>query len=104
MILNIEEATWRLKSRATWVKCGDNNSIFFHNFANERRVTNSIWDLEKDQGHVINTHKDLSNDVVHYFKKIFSDGGQLMFEAQLKVLQHFPSFFPLKIMQIWAKK
>lgn len=29
-ILNMEEETWRLKSRATWIKKGDYNTKFSH--------------------------------------------------------------------------
>eukprot|EP00253_Pinus_taeda_P025535 PITA_25535 len=37
-----EEALWRLKSQALWLKEGDRNTKFFHNFANARRRRNSI--------------------------------------------------------------
>ena len=36
-LLTREEELQRLKSRAIWIKGGDNNTIFFHNFANLRR-------------------------------------------------------------------
>jgi hypothetical protein len=28
------ESTWRLKRRALWIKKGDENTMFFHQFAN----------------------------------------------------------------------
>jgi hypothetical protein len=36
-LLMEEEERWCLKSRATWIQCGDKNSKFFHNFASYRR-------------------------------------------------------------------
>jgi hypothetical protein len=37
-----EKETWRQKSRATWLACGDRNTKFFHSFANFRRQINSV--------------------------------------------------------------
>lgn len=48
--LKQEEASWRLKSRATWLKEGDKNTKFFHRFANSRREKNSIWKISDGQG------------------------------------------------------
>jgi hypothetical protein len=36
-LLEKEEVRWRLKSKATWILEGDNNTIFFHNFINYRK-------------------------------------------------------------------
>lgn len=44
-ILSIEEATWRLKSKATWIKEGDRNTKIFHRYANKRQELNAIWEI-----------------------------------------------------------
>jgi hypothetical protein len=44
--LKTEEQEWRTKSRALWIKEGDNNTIFFHQFVN------SIWEIKDEQGKV----------------------------------------------------
>jgi len=44
-ILLLKEEERRLKSKAICIKSDDNNSWFFHIFANQRRISNSIWDL-----------------------------------------------------------
>ena len=50
IILLVREQEARQKSRATWLLCGDDNTSFFHNFANHRKNINSIWKIEGDDG------------------------------------------------------
>ena len=44
-LLLLKEETLRQKSRATWIKAGDNNNKFFHNFSNKRRLNNVMWEM-----------------------------------------------------------
>lgn len=41
-ILKERKETWRLRSRAIWLKEGDDNSKFFHKFVNGRKEINTI--------------------------------------------------------------
>ena len=43
-----EEISWRQKSRALFVKEGDNNTRFFHRLANSHTRTNHISSIEVD--------------------------------------------------------
>lgn len=92
-ILKFEELAWRVKSRALWIKCSDSNTLFFHRFANQRRIYNTIWALENEQGHIINSQKDLTKANSLHFKNVFSDPGLPRLETELKVLPLFPRFF-----------
>ena len=38
----------RLKSRAIWMECGDDNTKLFQAFAKGRKQQNSIWELKKE--------------------------------------------------------
>ena len=49
------EETWRLKSRATWLDCGDDNTKFFHAYARGRKATNTVWSLEDEHDIVHDT-------------------------------------------------
>jgi hypothetical protein len=51
-ILCAQENAWRLKSKATWLKCGDSNSKFFHKVASYNRLKKSIWSI-KDEGGIV---------------------------------------------------
>eukprot|EP00253_Pinus_taeda_P016616 PITA_16616 len=42
-ILKDREERWRLRSRAIWIKEGDDNTKFYHKFANGRKSINTIW-------------------------------------------------------------
>jgi hypothetical protein len=45
LILAKDDKTWILKSRALWLKAGDNNSKFFHQYANFFKSINMLWEI-----------------------------------------------------------
>ena len=47
-LASLEEISWRQKSRALYVKEGDNNTRFFHRLANSHRNANHIKRIEVD--------------------------------------------------------
>jgi hypothetical protein len=96
-ILKIEEETWRQKSRATWLSKGDLNTKYFHNYANERRITNSIWELVDAGGRTIRDQASLKKDALFHFQGIFVDTGTIPILEQLKVINLFPTLFFLKM-------
>ena len=55
-----EEEEWRLKSRAIWLKSGDENTSFFHNYAKGRKSANTIWSLKDEEGRAVKSFSDLS--------------------------------------------
>lgn len=44
-LLKQEEVSWRLKSRAIWLKEGDKNTKFFHKYENSKCERNTIWKI-----------------------------------------------------------
>jgi len=44
-LLREVKISWRLKSIATWIAKGDKNTKLLHNYVNNRRVVNHIWDF-----------------------------------------------------------
>jgi hypothetical protein len=49
-LLKSQEDLWRIRSRAIWVQSGDQNTKFFHQFANHRRNRKYIWEVCDDSG------------------------------------------------------
>ena len=47
-MVSLEEISWRQKSRALYVKKGDNNTRFFYRLANSHRNANQIKRIEVD--------------------------------------------------------
>ena len=47
-LASLEEISWRQKSKALFIKEGDNNTQFFHRIANSHRQTNQIREVEVD--------------------------------------------------------
>ena len=46
-ILKEREEVLRLKRRAIWMECGDENTKFFQAFFKGRKQQNTIWELKK---------------------------------------------------------
>ena len=70
------EETWRLKSRATWLECGDDNTTFFHAYARGRKVANTVWSLEDEQGTVHDTFEGMAITGEEHFKKLYKAPAQ----------------------------
>ena len=87
-----KEEEWRLKSRAIWLKAGDENTRFFHNYAKGRKSANTIWSLKDEEGRVVNTFSDLSSLGLRHFQKIFSDPGEDTIAEAMRIAQCFPRF------------
>ena len=68
----LEEISWRQKSRALWLKEGDNNTKFFHRMANARRRGNFISSLTV-RGVRLEKEEELKEGIGSYFKSLFEE-------------------------------
>eukprot|EP00253_Pinus_taeda_P002811 PITA_02811 len=91
-ILLDKEEEWRIKSRAVWIKSGDENTKFFHNFAKGRKAANTIWRLKNEEGRMVNSFSELSGLGKRHFQNIFSDPGEATIAEVLQTAQSFPRF------------
>jgi hypothetical protein len=49
MLLEQQKIHWMQRSRANWLRQGDRNTSFFHNFASARRKKNFISKLKNNK-------------------------------------------------------
>eukprot|EP00253_Pinus_taeda_P023068 PITA_23068 len=91
-ILLDKEEEWRLKSRAIWLKSGDENTSFFHNFAKGRKSFNIIWSLKNEEGREVNSFPELSGLGQRHFQEIFSDPGEATIAEVIRTTQCIPRF------------
>jgi hypothetical protein len=71
LLLEQEETHWMQRSRANWLKHGDRNTTFFHNFASARRKKNFIKKLKDGENWVEGTEA-LKPLIFDYFNQLFS--------------------------------
>ena len=91
LLLDKEEA-WRLKSRAIWLECGDENTKFFHAYARGRRVANTIWSLQDEEGNTHVTFEDKATCGVNHFQRLFKAPPHATIEEVIRLAQMFPRF------------
>jgi len=86
-ILRIEEQSIHLKSRAIWLKCGDKNTKFFHEFAEGRRKVNTICDIQNKSGDILSSQTYIALEENCFFKDLYSSDTSDDILNQLKVIQ-----------------
>eukprot|EP00253_Pinus_taeda_P004952 PITA_04952 len=91
-ILKQREESIRLRSRAIWLKAGDENSKFFHNYAKGRKVSNTIWSLPTPGGGVAETFNQISQLGTAHFRNIFQNPPGVNLAEIIEVASHFPRF------------
>jgi hypothetical protein len=56
-----------------WIKEGDNNTKFFHQFTNLCKNMNTIWEIRVVDGSMVCSFKDKVEEGVHHFKTLFQE-------------------------------
>ena len=71
-VAQLEEVSWRQKSRVLWLKEGDNNTKFFHKMANSHRRYNYMERVEVD-GVVYEDDSVIRAKVVQFYKFLYQE-------------------------------
>ncbi|PPD84883.1 hypothetical protein GOBAR_DD18179 [Gossypium barbadense] len=69
-----EELYWEQRARANWLKMGDCNMMFFHRYASQRRQTNQIKELEKEDGSLTSNKSEMISIAKDCFLNLFKIG------------------------------
>jgi hypothetical protein len=70
-LIKEKEEMWRLKSRAIWMKSGDENTKFFQAYAKGRKCSNTIWHLKDQDGIREHTFEGMSRIGKKYFQELY---------------------------------
>eukprot|EP00253_Pinus_taeda_P003005 PITA_03005 len=95
-ILKEREEVWRLKSQAVWLKAGDDNTRFFHNFAKGRKVSNTIWKLPLPNGESADNFQKLSRLGTSHFRNLFRAPQDVNLANIIQVVGLFPRYVGAK--------
>jgi hypothetical protein len=88
-ILLDKEEEWRIKSRAIWLKSGDENTRFFHNFAKGRKSANTIWRLKDEEGREVSSFPELSGLGKDIFRIFLQIRERLLLQKSLELCKVF---------------
>lgn len=85
--MEIEDIRWRQRAKRHWYKDGDQNTKFFHAWANQRRKSNSIKKLNDAEGNCWTSQEGIGRAFSSYFKSLFSSTGSEDLKELLEVVQ-----------------
>jgi hypothetical protein len=85
IIQNSQEDRWRLKSRVLWIQSGDKNTRFFHQFANQRRISKHLWEIKDELGHLHTGQVAISREGEKHFKSFYNQFETAPITKQVKV-------------------
>ena len=71
-LASLEEISWRQKSKALYLKEGDNNIEFFHRLANSHRRTNTMRGVEVE-GFLYEDEFAIQDQVVGFYKSLYQE-------------------------------
>ncbi|XP_042972967.1 uncharacterized protein LOC122304769 [Carya illinoinensis] len=71
-LLEEENVKWKQRAKQAWLKNGDSNSKFFHRCANQRRKTNEINCLVREDGSLSRDLEEISECFGNYYQSLFT--------------------------------
>jgi len=70
-----QEIYWAQRSRISWMKHGDKNTMFFHSKASQQRCRNFIQGIRDKDNNWAEEIEDIARVVVSYFETMFKARG-----------------------------
>ncbi|GMI92262.1 hypothetical protein like AT1G43760 [Hibiscus trionum] len=72
-----EEIFWEQRARQNWLRHGDKNTSFFHNYASYRKRKTTVKGLHDEEGNWIEGNGNLLNLATTYFTQLFNTSNPL---------------------------
>lgn len=70
-LLEKQEVYWKQRAKQFWLKEGDQNTRFFHNFASGRKKNNQLVRLKDKRGDWKEDREEIQHIVTEYFEDLF---------------------------------
>ncbi|KAK9986185.1 hypothetical protein SO802_031136 [Lithocarpus litseifolius] len=86
-LLDKESLMWQQRARALHLKCGDNNTQFFHNKASQRFRRNRIMGLLDDTNSWCTDNAQVAEIIVGFYTRLFTSEEQTNVHGILEVIQ-----------------
>jgi UDP-2,3-diacylglucosamine pyrophosphatase LpxH len=86
-LLEQEEIHWQQRGRANWLRHGDRNTTYYHNFASARKRKNLIKRLKDSNGDWVEGDRGLVPLISDYFSNLFTREVEEPHQALLDVVR-----------------
>ncbi|XP_074326658.1 uncharacterized protein LOC141664599 [Apium graveolens] len=86
-LLERQEIYWKQRSKQFWLREGDHNTRFLHNYASGRKRNNHISKLRDKNGEWVESVQGIQSVIVEYFSEFFAStrvSGQLLDREELQ--------------------
>lgn len=90
-----EESFFRQKSRIRWLREGDRNTKFFHQYVNKRHLRNRVLSVLDSSGNILTESRLVQRRFVEFFEDLLKPQGEIIrpsSEDLREVIQHPLSF------------
>lgn len=81
-----EEMKWKQREKQHWLKHGDQNTKFYHMYANQRKKTNRISWVQAPNGTMVTGQDQIGDVFSTFFSKIFMSTNSVDFGSCLQDL------------------
>lgn len=82
-----------MKSRAIWIKEGDQNNIFFHYFSNHRHNINTIWGINGADGNYIQSQEDICKFAASHFQLASRCNEDIIVKDLIWGIEHYLTMY-----------
>jgi hypothetical protein len=74
-VLYQEEIWIKQRSRVNWLKSGDRNTAYFHDFASQHKRINAISTLQREDGSWCDDAEEVKEEVQGFYKNLYTSEG-----------------------------
>jgi hypothetical protein len=85
-----------MRSKSLWLQARDENTIFFHHFANSIKLHNTIWLVDVSEGTKASFFEDITHEGTSHFESLFKVDPRVNIDTIIKVGILLPSFISLE--------